>query len=392
MPTFELELRNYIQKSGKQPIVIRVTVNGVITRKSSGYSVLLNQWNAAKKCVKSNHPNYNEINDALDYKLKSLEREYALKEKDGISLSSSMVVDVTFNKLSFYEAADRRITEFTSEGKIGSAARYRAVFAKLKAFAPKLNYDTLTPLFLDKYKWYMQELKNKPNTILGNFNAIRAVVKYSISLGMMQAQDNPFNVYQTGSWKKVDKDNLTSEEILSYEKETLSGIAELARDMFLFSFYTAGMRFSDVLTLSLSSIQDGLITYSPGKTKDSTANILRIPVYSKAAAIIEKYKNNSPTLFGLITKTDPIGRHKEISQKQSLIRKFLQIGISKAGIGKQISFHAARHSFAKIANTKSGRDIYSIKSALGHSAIKTTEIYLGNDDSSIEGLLKKVYE
>ena len=46
----------------------------------------------------------------------------------------------------------------------------------------------------------------------------------------------------------------------------------------------------------------------------------------------------------------------------------------RAGITKDITFHAARHTFA-VSQLSLGVDIYSLSRLLGHSELKTTEIY-----------------
>lgn len=48
---------------------------------------------------------------------------------------------------------------------------------------------------------------------------------------------------------------------------------------------------------------------------------------------------------------------------------------TKAGLGKNITLHSLRHSFALKTLAATG-DIYMVKSLLGHSTVRTTEIYL----------------
>lgn len=46
----------------------------------------------------------------------------------------------------------------------------------------------------------------------------------------------------------------------------------------------------------------------------------------------------------------------------------------RAGITKHVTFHAGRHTFA-VNQLARGLDIYSLSRLLGHSELRTTEIY-----------------
>ena len=56
------------------------------------------------------------------------------------------------------------------------------------------------------------------------------------------------------------------------------------------------------------------------------------------------------------------------------ISKPLERWISSAGIIKHITFHSFRHTFA-ILQLSNGTDIYTVSKMLGHTNVKTTQIY-----------------
>ena len=65
---------------------------------------------------------------------------------------------------------------------------------------------------------------------------------------------------------------------------------------------------------------------------------------------------------------------KSISSNTAYANKNLKVIAEKAGIEKHISFHTSRHTFATRALLK-GMRIEYVSKLLGHTAIKTTQVY-----------------
>ena len=59
---------------------------------------------------------------------------------------------------------------------------------------------------------------------------------------------------------------------------------------------------------------------------------------------------------------------------KSQISVLLKEWCNSAGIGKRVTFHTARHSFATLALTQ-GVDLYTVSKLLGHKNIQVTQIY-----------------
>jgi integrase len=139
---------------------------------------------------------------------------------------------------------------------------------------------------------------------------------------------------------------------------------------FLFSAFS-GLRYSDVKALTWGQVKgangSSFLEYSQEKTGEPET----LPLSAEAAAILETQKNArvSPRIKSHVN-ADAVFK----LGAQQTIDKAIRRWVKRAEIGKKISFHNARHTFATLSLTN-GVDIYTVSKLLGHKSLETTEIY-----------------
>ena len=154
---------------------------------------------------------------------------------------------------------------------------------------------------------------------------------------------------------------------------------DIAKDMFLFSFYTAGMRFTDLCKLKWDNIVGNNVVYVMNKSSKRVGSRRTIPLSSKALEILEKYKGKNRYIFPPLYKTTRRTGQEDIEytiyiQSNNLNRSLKKIA-KHCNINKNISMHVAKHSFADYA-VKNEIDLLMISRLLGHTKLTTTEHYL----------------
>jgi integrase len=285
-------------------------------------------------------------------------------------------LDKVFTKLLTYIIDNQIVVIFLSCTK-GS------VLKKLKDFTSKkdLLFQDIDVQFLENFH--------------ANFRAIRAWFYKAIDAGLVQQSQNPFFSFKlkSGSSNRI---RLTEEEIKIFEKLKLpeNTLTWHVRNAFMFAFYTAGMRVSDIITLKWSNIQNGRLIYQMHKT--GKMHSLKLP--DKARKILSYYGPKEPCeyVFPFFSSNndyaDAMFLHNKISAKTALINKYLKLIATKAEINKKISTHTARHSFADIARKKTN-NIYNLSKTLGHSDLKITEAYLASfDEEAVDNTLDEVFK
>lgn len=174
---------------------------------------------------------------------------------------------------------------------------------------------------------------------------------------------SPESLYRSGLFcqycvkcKEAGKQVLTEKElqrIIIQESDNVS--LNRVRDMFLFCCF-CGLSYIDLKHLKYSDITDNIIMMNRSKTK----NPCFIPILPIPLVLIEKYRSKKEYIF-------PVPTNKQMNDR------FKPIGTA-CSIRKTLTMHVARRTFATLMITK-GMPIESIAKMLGHSDLKTTQIY-----------------
>jgi site-specific recombinase XerD len=147
---------------------------------------------------------------------------------------------------------------------------------------------------------------------------------------------------------------------LEFEEHRLTHIT--VRDMFLFACYT-GTAYIDVVAITgdnLSKDDAGnlWLKYPRGKN----GKLCRVKLLPEAIELIEKYSDKSRnTLFPKI--------------EYNAVRYILHSIRQMTGMQGFLSYHMGRHSFSSLITLEAGVPIETVSKMLGHSDIRTTQIY-----------------
>ena len=137
----------------------------------------------------------------------------------------------------------------------------------------------------------------------------------------------------------------------------------------LFSALT-GLRHSDIQKMTWNEISKEGEHYRINFTQKKTKGVEYMPISDQAYYFCGKPGYPDELIFGGLP--DP-----------SWISKPLGRWIEAAGITKHITFHCFRHTYACLQLSK-GTDLYTVSKMLGHTNVRTTQIYAKVEDSKKE--------
>ena len=268
-----------------------------------------------------------------------------------------------------FAVKDRNLAEFIKEylaySKGNKAAlSYDRDIRILKLFADFMKADRLgavTAARLEAYKAHRKEQGNKASTINREFNTIKAMLNKAVAWGALS--QSPAKSVQKFREPRRQVRYLTKEEV----RAALKAADDRLRPI-LETFLHTGLRRDELIHLSWADVdlKNRLLSV---QAKDGwnpkDYEVRHIPMTARLAQILREYPRRDETFIFRNARG-------ELLDGNVLSRDF-RVLFRGCGI-KNASVHILRHTFASHL-VMNGTDIYTVQKLLGHSSIKTTEIY-----------------
>lgn len=160
-------------------------------------------------------------------------------------------------------------------------------------------------------------------------------------------------------------------------RELLMHAMNKKHNLMLSLAYGAGLRVSELVNLRVNTLdfEQGLIHLQ--HTKGSKHRLTLLPdTLLQSLRDFTAIKGSNDYVF-----ESERGGKLSVRSAQKVFHKAMQ----RAGIKKKASFHSLRHSFATHL-LENGTDIRHIQQLLGHSSIKTTQVYTQVSNSSLRSI------
>lgn len=341
------------------PIKIRITSTSNGKTKVEyiliGASVKLDQWDQKSGRVK-NHPNAQTINFKIIDLCNSIEKNYL----NGGGIESG-------DKTDFYWWFQKKL-KYALEKGFYNWRKLNTVYNKMIGFCPVLPIKKIDNSFLLEFESHLRSKGLHKNTISDTMMRVKVITNSIKRNGLIEFHKDPFAGY-TFEYDRTEAKRITLEQVERLKDADFSKIpsADLARDMYVFSFYCFGIRFGDLCRIRKDMIIGGELVYTMHKTK--VDRIINLP--DQLLPIIEKYKKNKGYLFD--TRVNWEIEDKSINSRNAFYNKKLKWACKEIEI-PEITFHTSRNSVADLA-TEMGVEIGTLSNLLGHQKVSTTKIY-----------------
>ena len=282
-------------KDKLHPIKIRFTEDRKSIYINVGWSISQKDWSNSKKRVKSTHKEHLEINYEIEKILKQYEKQI---EKTG---------QVKRSKIMVFNFIKELIRRKTNENKFSTRKRYNTLYRHLMEFwgSETLYFYEIDEEFLYDFKSHLEKNINpnnddgrpSSNTVVNYLGVFNSIINTSIHEGVFFGE-NPFTKIKIpqktrSSLKTLSKDEIWLLDNLHPDNKGMTQMMWNSLNVFMFCFWSQGLRISDCLELQYGDFEDGFFHINMRKT----GRKLKFPITDKNVVRIIPYIPEIPSFY-----------------------------------------------------------------------------------------------
>lgn len=387
MASIKVKFRPSIVNDKEGTIYYQIIHDRVIRQIRTEFRIFKDEWNIKSASVRHPIPesrkNYLQTIEAgIRMDIERMRRIMSEFMTDRPDFTSDDLVEEFMKRTgvqSFFNFMQGRILQLKSHGNQRTSETYSVTLNSFMEFlgGKDVQFDLLNTDLIEAYEIHLRNKGLCLNTVSFYMRILRAVYNRAVSKGITR-QNYPFKNVYTGVEKTV-KRAIPLKAIKKIMELDLSLRPELclARDLFLFSFYTRGMSFIDMAFLKKSDLKNGILSYKRRKTGQR----LTIGWERCMQEIVQKHLPPTDSVYLLPIIHPGPDEWKQYKNAFSRINKDLKKIGNIVGLTTPLTLYVTRHSWASAAKEKK-IPLSVISEGLGHDSEQTTRIYLASLDTT----------
>lgn len=382
--------KDRIKKQGDYALVIQIIHKRTKRVIYTPYKLQELEFNAViQKAVYTNgvrytHKQIKEINQFVEIKKREIEKiiDHIATHNRNFT-AEDVITKYRLDQSDKYLVTfmEHHIAKKESQGKIGTSRAFRSTLRSLKKYigSREVEFIDIDHHFVKGYEEFLHDRKIRQNTIGFYLRNFRAIYNLAFDSGIEMGSGNAFRKVKIKTVKTL-KRALKQDIVEKIALMDLSNNLELdkARDLFMFSFYTRGMSFVDIIHLKHTDIIDRVIRYCRRKT----GQYMEIAVTAPLQKLLDKYKTDETYVLPFINESNHPTLYQRYLTTYGMLYRNLNRLKKMLKLSTPLTTYVARHSWATIAK-EHGTSTTIISEGLGHTSEKTTRIYLKDFDRSV---------
>lgn len=259
--------------------------------------------------------------------------------------------------------AEKYIAELKSNGQTSYAQNMGYTLKYLiEKFGEHISLSAMSLTAIKEWEKFLLKRGDSPTTINIRMTHLKALLNAAVNEGVVEYKIFPFRNYKMPT-KNVRDICISKSELARLREATFGGVSAkrltVARDLFMLSFYCAGINLTDLMSAKLSG---DILTFIRKKTADKKTGAdkeVSMTIQPEAREIIDKYINERGEL--------DMGYHyRDYEQFRSFVTKSLNRIGEELKFEKRLTFYSARKTFVQFGS-ELGIPLYILEYAIGQT-------------------------
>lgn len=260
------------------------------------------------------------------------------------------------------EYAKKYIAELNNNGQDSYARNMGYTLKYLtECFGENVALSSINTSAIKMWEKWLVRMGYSPTTINIRMSHLKALLNAAVTEGIVEYKIFPFRGYKMPA-KNVREIWISKDELKKLREAEFSGVSErrhtVARDLFMLSFYFAGINLTDLMDASLDGDTINFVRKKTAAKKTGEKGV-SLTIQPEARAIIDHYITDDGKLdFGY--------NYRQYEQFRSFVTKGLNKIGEDLGFEKKLMFYSARKTFVQFGQ-QLGIPLYVLEYAIGQS-------------------------
>lgn len=362
-PRIVFDRKNRSSKTNKGTVDVEVCFKGRRRWISTGVRVLPNEWNNDKGVIlRLDSVTLNAKIQKLFNNVNNFIHDLIRKDQDFTWETFDTFLEIKNDSSSFIEFVEVENKSKTHLKPI-TVKNHKRLINSLKLYGKIKYFSDVTPINIIEWDKWLHEKEYKQTTISTYHKFMKLYIHDAMRKDLIDR--DPYINFKVERGKPALRQYLTKEEIEKITNADLPGNTfDRVRDLFLFQCYT-GLAYADLNKFDFQKVIERDGKYIIHDIRQKTGEDFYIVLLSKAIDILKKYNYVLPL----------------ITNQQYNMR--LKIVAGAAELSRNLTSHMGRHTYASLVLNQ-GISLEVLKEMMGHSDIRTTQIYARMVNKTVE--------
>lgn len=347
---------------GSHQIRLKISSNRTIRYISTKFRVGSEKQFLNERVVK--HPQAIAINQALKLLMDDYEdrlAKFTNPKATATEVKAFLEADYIHTDL-VSEFAHHYIAELKSNGQDSYAQNMGYTLKYLtECFGDKVAFSSINTNTIRLWEKWLTKMGYSTTTINIRMSHLKALLNAAVTEGIVEYKVFPFRGYKMPT-KNVREIWISKEELKKLREAEFAGVSArrhtVARDLFMLSFYFAGINLTDLMDANLEGDTINFVRKKTAAKKTSEKGV-SLTIQPEARAIIDNYITDDGKLdFGY--------NYSQYEQFRSFVTKSLNKIGEDLGFEKKLMFYSARKTFVQFGQ-QLGIPLYVLEYAIGQS-------------------------